>query len=200
MKTQIIQILIPILLMGCGGTGHAQNTNKESASDNHDHASGHSDQKAGDQRSSKSPRTAAMASIGPVHVHIDYSSPSVRGRTIWGGLVAYGEVWVTGAHKATSINIPADVRINGNEVKAGKYGLFTIPEEDQWTIILNSNFDQHLADDYDAKLDVLRLQVEPTVLEHIQEELKYTVTGGESKGSVSIQWETIEVQFEIEIN
>ena len=196
MKTQIIQILIPVLLMSCGGTGKEQNTDQAPASDNHEH---HSDNQAGDQPPSKSPRTAAMASIGPAHVHIDYSSPSVRGRTIWGGLVSYGEVWVTGAHKATSINIPADVRINGNEVKAGKYGLFTIPGQDQWTIILNTNFDQHLADDYDAKLDVLRFQVEPTVLDHIQEELKFTVTGGETKGSVSIKWEKIIVQFDIEI-
>ena len=59
MKTQIIQILIPVFLMGCGGTGHEQNTNQESASDDHENPSDHSEHQAGDQVSSKSPRTAA---------------------------------------------------------------------------------------------------------------------------------------------
>ena len=64
---------------------------------------------------SKSPKTEAMAVIGGNHIHIDYSSPSVRGRQIFGGLVGFGEVWSTGAHKATSIKFDKNVLIGGKE-------------------------------------------------------------------------------------
>jgi hypothetical protein len=97
-----------------------------------------------------------MANIGSVHVHIDYSSPSVRGREIFGGLVAFDEVWVTGAHSATNISFDKDLMIEGKEVKSGKYALFTIPGKESWTVILNSNYDQHLADDYTEEEDVAR--------------------------------------------
>jgi hypothetical protein len=61
----------------------------------------------------KSPRMAAMAMVGNNHVHIDYGSPSVRGRNIWNGLVAYDQVWATGAHRATTIDFSDDVIIDG---------------------------------------------------------------------------------------
>lgn len=115
------------------------------------------------------------AQVGNAHVMIRYHAPAVRGRTIWGGLVPYGEVWVTGAHSATSLELDEDFIIADKMINAGKYALFTIPGQEKWTIIINRNWDQHLADKYDQKDDVIRLEVIPQQLSGVQERLKYAV-------------------------
>jgi len=132
---------------------------------------------------SLSPHTSAMGNIGDAHVHIDYSSPGKRGRMIWGGLVAYDRVWSAGAHNATSVDFSEDVRIAGQKVPADTYAFFTIPGRKTWTLILNKNYEQHLADDYDEAEDVLRVEVEPTVLNDPTESLIYVVAGnGKGRG------------------
>ena len=75
----------------------------------------------------QSPAATAEGKIGKADVSISYSQPSARGREIMGGLVPYDKVWRTGANKATSIELSADVKVEGETLKAGKYGLFTIP-------------------------------------------------------------------------
>ena len=147
-----------------------------------------------------SPRKQAMANIGDVHIHIDYSSPSKRGRTIWNGLVAYGQVWVTGAHKATSIDFSGDVSINGKTIKKGKYAFFTIPDNSKWTLILNKNYEQHLADDYDIQQDIIRVEVSPESLEESIESLTYQVVAtGSKEGFISVSWDTLSVQLPINV-
>ena len=139
-----------------------------------------------------------MANVGDVHVHIDYSSPSVRGRVIWGGLVAYDNVWVSGAHSATSVDFSKDVLVNGQLVPAGKYAFFTIPGKEKWTVILNKNYEQHLADDYDPAEDVLRFEVVPTVLDEQVESLTYQVLpslGG--AGAISLSWDKLAIVIPI---
>jgi hypothetical protein len=106
-----------------------------------------------------SPARVAMGSIGPLHMHITYHSPGVKGRIIWGGLVPYGQVWVTGAHTATNMRINHPVHFGETIVDTGTYAIYTIPAEGDWTFILNRNYAQHLADDYTEKDDVLRLPV-----------------------------------------
>lgn len=164
--------------------------------------SGHEHQEAADSAPKKalSPRTSAMGNIGNAHVHIDYSSPSARGRVIWGGLVAYDQVWVTGAHQATSIDFSKDVRIGDQRIPAGKYALFTIPGKEEWTVIINKNHEQHLADEYDATLDVARVSVAPQVLESPVEALTFEVSEkGDNAGEVSIKWEKLQVVFPVEV-
>jgi hypothetical protein len=152
-----------------------------------------------DEITPKSPRLTTMENIGDVHVHIDYSAPSVRGRNVWGGLVAYGEVWVTGAHRATSIEFSDDVKIEGKHIPAGKYALFTIPGEEEWTIILNTNWEQHLADAYTASEDVARFSVSPEKLDEPQEQLRYEIHYlGENTGRLLVKWENIQVPLRIE--
>jgi hypothetical protein len=142
-----------------------------------------------------SPVRVAMANVGKNHVHIVYGSPGVRGRTIWGGLVAYDEVWVTGAHDATSVEFSKDVEMNGQRVPAGKYALFTIPGTEQWTVILNSRWDQHLADDYRASEDILRMPVTPTVLPDMVQRLTYSVEENDASGGrIVIAWEKIKIE------
>jgi len=132
--------------------------------------------------------------IGSAHVMIKYHAPAVRGRTIWGGLVPYGDVWVAGAHSATTFEIDKDFIAGEKAIPAGKYALFTIPQRDKWTIIINTNWDQHLADEYDQKEDLLRLDVTPEQLQNTQERLKYSIVSkGASDGSIEFSWEKIKV-------
>lgn len=147
----------------------------------------------------KSPRIAVMEMVGNNHVHIGYSSPSVRGRNIWNGLVAYGQVWATGAHKATWIEFSQDVIINSKLIPKGKYGLFTIPDKKEWTIILNRDWDMHLADNYNSENDIIRLKVNPNNNKNITETLTYKIkTLNNKKGQVSISWEYLTVSFQFD--
>ena len=72
-------------------------------------------------------------------IHVDYSSPRMRGRKIFGGLVPYGEVWRAGANEATTFVIGADVNVAGKAVPAGSYTLFTLPKQDGWTLIISKD-------------------------------------------------------------
>ncbi|MDX1476430.1 MAG: DUF2911 domain-containing protein, partial [Saprospiraceae bacterium] len=142
-----------------------------------------------EQKKPLSPHTTAMANIGDTHVHIDYSSPGVRGRVIWGGLVAYDQIWVAGAHNATWVEFYDDVKVNSNDVPKGKYALFLIPGREEWTVVLNQNFNQHLTDDYDPALDVLRFTVQPEFVEEVQESLSWKVVPGDgNRGQITFAW------------
>ena len=146
-----------------------------------------------------SPHTTAMGNIGDAHVHIDYSSPGKRGRMLWGGLVAYDRVWSAGAHNATAITFSEPVRVAGEEVPAGTYGFFAIPGREEWILILNQNYEQHLADDYDEDLDVLRYRVEPERLAEGVEFLTYSVTptGTGGEGTISMSWDSLRVSLPV---
>ena len=141
-----------------------------------------------------SPVRTAMNYIGNNHVHIVYGSPGVKDRIIWGGLVAYDQVWVTGAHKATFIEFSKDIIIADKKIPAGKYAFFTIPGKEDWTLILNKSWDQHLADKYSAKEDVLRILVKPVLQENSTQRLTYSVEKSrDHEGRVVMKWEKIEV-------
>ena len=88
-----------------------------------------------------SPHATAMTMIGDAHIHIDYSSPGVRNRIIFGGLLSYDAVWQEGAHNATWLETNKDLVIAGKTLTAGKYGFFIIPSKDEWTVIFNTNWD-----------------------------------------------------------
>ena len=92
-----------------------------------------------DKSKRKSPPAQVTQEVNGKKVTIDYSKPSKRGRIIFGELVAYGEVWRTGANESSWVEFSDDVTIQGEKLAAGKYGLFTIPGEDEWTIIFTRN-------------------------------------------------------------
>ncbi|MER3320056.1 MAG: DUF2911 domain-containing protein [Allomuricauda sp.] len=141
-----------------------------------------------------SPHTSAMATIGNVHIHIDYSSPGVRDRMIFGGLLAYDQVWQAGAHMATWIETDTDIEIDGKELKAGKYGFFTIPSKEEWTIILNSNWNQHGKDEYDEKDDVIRFKITPIIADSLKEHLEYNIKKiSDTEGEITLAWEKVKV-------
>ena len=137
----------------------------------------------------KSIRSAAVGKIGTANVRINYYSPGVRGRIIWGGVVPLDEVWVTGAHSATNIEISKAFRIGKKTIPAGTYAIFTIPSKTTWTFILNKNYSQHLSDDYDAKDDIIRLQVKPVTLIKPLDRLQYFV--GNNK--ISVGWDKVKI-------
>lgn len=143
-----------------------------------------------------SPKRIAMANVGATHVHITYGSPGVKGRIIWGGLVPYGQVWVSGAHSATSIQINQPILINNKKIEAGTYGFFTIPGKQSWELILNKNYQQHLADQYKPEEDVVRLTVNPETLAAAVPRLTYEVEKlSDSTGAVVLKWEQVKVKL-----
>ncbi|MDE3100576.1 MAG: DUF2911 domain-containing protein, partial [Verrucomicrobiota bacterium] len=111
-----------------------------------------------------SPPCTLKQRVGLTDIEVVYSRPGVKGRAIFGGIVPYGQVWRTGANQATRITFSTPVKLQGREIPAGTYALFTIPGEDEWTIILNKDAHQWGAFQYDAKDDVARFQVTPVTL------------------------------------
>ena len=196
MKTTALTLTIFALLFSCGSPGKGeQESNEKDSHANHEHEAKKEDTK----KKPLSPRTASMTNIGNNHVHIDYGSPGKRGRMIFGGLVGYGTVWATGAHKATTISFDKNVIINRVEIPAGKYGLFTIPGEEEWTIIISKDWDMHLADDYDQANDMVRVSAAAQKLDEVVESLTFEVNEIDDKsGQVTIKWDQTAVAFDVE--
>jgi hypothetical protein len=191
MKNLITLLTLSLLLIAC-------NSNQKEAQEQggHEHRTTDSDKQL--VVKAKSPKSAAMATIGENHIHVDYSAPSDRGRVIYGGLVAHGVVWSTGAHKATSVEFQQAVLINNTTIPAGKYGFFTIPGEEKWTLILSKDWDMHLADEYSQQNDVIRFEVSPEKLNDLVEVLKYTVKEqGSGRAEFSMSWSDRRISFDI---
>jgi hypothetical protein len=151
--------------------------------------------------SKKSIKAAVVGKIGKANIIINYHSPAVRKRIIWGGLVPYDDVWVTGAHNATNIVIDKAFMIGGKKIAAGKYALFTIPGEDEWTVIINKNWEQHLAFDYSQSDDLARIKVKPIKKHNSLERLQYYITDlGNNKATIAMEWEKVRVEFPIQLS
>lgn len=140
----------------------------------------------------------AKGKVGDAEIKITYHAPAVRGRIVWGGLVPFDKVWVTGAHMATTFEINKDFEMGGKNIPAGKYAIFTIPGKETWTFILNKNWQQHLTDEYDAKDDVVRIIVQPETEEPHQERLRYSIEE-ERESEIVMYWEKIELSLPIKI-
>jgi DUF2911 family protein len=142
----------------------------------------------------KSPKATAEGK----DVSVKYGQPSKRGRVIFGELVPYGEVWRTGANEATEITFKKDVMIDNKEVKAGTYTLFSIPQKDKWTIILNSELKQWGAYEYDKikGKDVLKTDL-PIRKVPVQEKLTYNVKDSGNGAVLTITWDEVAVDLTI---
>ncbi len=111
-----------------------------------------------------SPACTLKQRVGLTDITVVYSRPSVKGRTIFGGIVPYGEVWRAGANQATKISFSTSVKLEGNEIPAGNYSLFAIPGEQEWTIIISKNVNQWGAFQYTNNDDLVRFPVTPVSL------------------------------------
>ena len=128
-------------------------------------------------------------------VSIDYSQPSVKGRTIGKDLEPMaGKVWRTGANEATVFEVSKDVKIEGKDLPAGKYALFTIANEGEWTIIFNKNPKQWGAYDYKESEDALRVKVKPAKAEAFAEKMTFVV---DKNGTDSLLWGDRKVDFKV---
>lgn len=167
----------------------------------HDHQSGSSEtEKKENSAKSLSPHTSAMTMVDGAHIHIDYSSPGVRDRIIFGGLVGYNTVWQAGAHMATWIETDKELLINGKILPAGKYGFFVIPEKENWQVMFNSRWEQHGKDEFDEDENVLVMEVVPNKLDEIQESLVYDVQKtGENEGTISLAWEKVKIEIPFQV-
>ena len=141
----------------------------------------------------KSPAANASGEINGVEIVVDYHQPSARGRDIMGGLVPYGKVWRTGANNATTISFSEDVKVGGEELAAGTYSLFTIPGEDEWTIIFNSQT-EIWGTQYSDDADVLRVDVSSAGTDEMVETFEISVTDS----GVALAWENTVVEIPVE--
>lgn len=146
-----------------------------------------------------SPACTLKQRVGLTDIEIVYSRPGVKGRKIFGSLVPYGEVWRTGANSATKFTVSTPVKINGAEIPAGTYGLFTIPGEDEWTIIINKVSGQWGAYKYDAKDDVVRVTAKPAKLSMHIESFLIDINGiTDDSATMYLAWDDVAVPVKIE--
>lgn len=149
-----------------------------------------------------SPLCTVTQKVGLTDVSITYSRPGMKGREIYGGLVPYGKLWRTGANMATKISFSDPVTLGGESIPAGEYALFSIPDEDEWTIILNSNVNQGGTGSYEEELDVARITVPSAAIEgEPVQSFTIMVTDLTNTGAnISIDWENTRVSIPLEVN
>ncbi len=145
------------------------------------------------QEKASSPKATAEGKIGAAKVTIVYFQPAARGRKIMGELVPFGEVWRTGANDATTIEFDKPVKIEGKDLPAGKYSLFTIPGENEWTIIFNKEHKQWGAYSYKEKDDALRVKVKSGKTANFVELFTIAV----DKDAVKLSWENTTTSFKV---
>ncbi len=147
-----------------------------------------------------SPNATVTQTVGVTHISIDYSSPGVKNRKIWGELVPFGEVWRTGANEVTSITFDDAVKINGNDIQAGTYGIHTIPGETEWQIIFSGDTEVDAGSEFDEKKEVYRIKVTPVETPFL-ERLTFIFTNTtDDKTTVNLLWENLGISFDIEVN
>ncbi len=146
-----------------------------------------------------SPVAISAISYDDTYIKVVYGQPWKRGRTIFGELVPYNEVWRTGANEATEITLTQPVQMAGHEVEAGTYALFTIPEEEQWTVILNTDLGQWGAFNYDEESDYLRFSVPSHRTDQVVE--GFTISFDDTENSSTIMhlaWDDTRIEVPIE--
>ncbi len=147
-----------------------------------------------DKSQRPSPPAQAKAVVGGKTITIDYSKPAVRDRVVWGELVPYGKVWRTGANETTSLEVSDDVLVEGKPLPKGKYALFTIPGEKEWTIIFNKTIAWGEYSYKEAE-DVLRVTVPSKPAVNFHERFTIDIS---DKGLVMLMWEKVQVDFQIQ--
>jgi len=138
--------------------------------------------------------------VGLTDVSIDYSRPNMRGREIFGGLVPYGKVWRTGANSPTKIKFSDAVKIGGQDVPAGEYALYTIPNKDEWSIILSKDLKMG-ASGYKADADALRVTAKPSALVDPVESFTIAFDNLKDDGAmIVLKWDKTRVPVELTTN
>ena len=146
-----------------------------------------------------SPACTLKQSVGLTDIEIVYSRPGVKGRQIFGSVVPYGAVWRTGANNATKITFSTPVKINGADIPAGSYSLYTIPGETEWTVIINKKTGQS-GTQYDEKSDLVRFKAVPGKLAETIHSFMIEFNGISDESAVLLlAWEHTFVPLKIEV-
>lgn len=141
-----------------------------------------------------SPLAIAAARYKDTYCKLTYSQPSKRGREVFGKLVPFDQVWRTGADEATELTVTRDLKINGADLKAGTYSVFTIPGKDRWTIIINGDLGLWGAYNYNPKTDVMRIDVPTTTdTEMVYETFTMWIDQKNDKADWQMAWDRTKV-------
>ena len=145
------------------------------------------------QKAKASPRESVTGKIKTATISIDYGSPSVKDRKIWGALVPFNKIWRAGANEATTFETDKDLFVEGKKLPAGKYSLFIIPNEKKCVVIFNKKAKQWGAYNYDKDLDQLRVEVSPKTETETTEKLLFLVR----ENRVALLWDNWEIALGI---
>jgi hypothetical protein len=156
-------------------------------------------QQAAPELPQPSPKARIEQHVGLTDFSIDYSSPGVKGRKIWGDVVAYDKPWRTGANAATKLTASRDFTFAGKPVPAGAYALYTIPGKTTWQVALNTGLDAWGNDGFDAKKDVLRVTVTPQAIKG-RERLTFLFSDTTDDGvRIDLEWEKLRVSIPLTV-
>jgi hypothetical protein len=144
-----------------------------------------------------SPLGSVTQRVGFADVTVTYSRPSAKGRVVFGDVVPFNKIWRTGANAASKISLSEDVKINGKDIKAGEYSIFTVPAKDKWVIAFNTDL-KASASNYKEENDVLRIVVDAKPVNDFVETLTFNFTDLKSgEATVQLVWEKTSVSFTI---
>ena len=145
-----------------------------------------------------SPTASIKQNFALSNIEISYSRPGVKGRKVFGDLVPFGKVWRTGANNATTITFGEEVMIGGTKVPAGKYGLLTIPDQNEWTVIISKATNVTSPADYKQDQDVVRVKAKPEKTPFTIETFMITVDDIKSNScNIGMGWENTWVSFPV---
>ena len=181
MKDQFITTVVVIALFGSSCSGQKEKKEEE-------------------ELYRKSQWGEVHQTIGLTDLSVTYSRPNVKGRTIWGDLVEYNKLWRTGANEATRLETTDDIKVNGEDLKAGRYSIFTTPTESEWTVHFNSDTTLWGTNKYDASNDVLVLTV-PTGQGSKVESMRISFDNLEpTTGDLVLAWDELRLTLQITVD
>jgi hypothetical protein len=151
------------------------------------------------QRSPKSPMDVARTKIGETYVKVTYCQPAMNDRTIFGELVPFGKVWRTGANEGTEITTTKDIVLGGKELEEGTYTIFTIPEKDKWTVIINKEVNQWGSYNYSEANDLFRIDVPVQAMDEALERFTIRFMKGDDNADAFLvmAWEKTKVAIPV---
>ncbi len=151
-------------------------------------------QERGNDEIRRSKNGVAEGELGGIETRITYGRPAARGRQLWGKLVPFGEVWRAGADEATTITFAEPATLGGQEVPAGTYALFVLPDEASWMFIINAVANQWGAFAYDESQDLARIRAKVEEANQFAEQLTFTI----ENDRVRLQWGSATASFALD--
>jgi hypothetical protein len=143
-----------------------------------------------------SPVADAAIEVGGKAVTINYGRPSVRGRRIFGGVVHYGALWMTGANVPTTLKTEAPLRLMDTSIQPGTYRVVTIPNKDKWTVIINRVREVSCSCEYDETQDVFKMDLPVIALDEPVEQFTISFQASQpDRGILQFEWEKVRIRI-----